>query len=965
MKLFSSVLLSLLLAVVCSAQSNFGRISGLVEDASGAAVVGASVTATNAATGVKRQATSDDSGAFVFPALEAGTYNIRVEGRGFKASNQNSVKLDAAGTRSLTFQLTPGEVSESVDITAATQQVETTSGSVSTVVTEQQVNQLALNGREYIQLLRLAPGAAATTLNVFNPQLATNTQAVNGVRSGSNYFLLDGAENMNNGANSNTVVNPNLDAIAEVKLDTSSFAAEFGGRAGSVINLVTKSGTRDFHGTAFEFIRNDVLDARSFFTAKKLPLRFNDFGFTLGGPVFIPNKFNTGRDKLFFFYSQEWKYVRQGQVSVAVVPTEAERNGNFQNFQNSAVKPIDPTTGQAFLNNIIPTTRFSRNGPGLLKPYPLPTFAGPGGNFGGAGMTTTDFRQELGRIDYHLNTNNQISHRFAFDKWDLLFPYRSAPGPTNVLPIVPNRRDRPGSLNTLSVQSVLSPTMTNFASVSVSHARINGVPDLTSLKRSATGVTYPELYPANRSAVGPAVVIAGFANYNAGDRLQHGNGNIQVRDDFAKVAGAHTFKFGALIGRVRQNENTNVRDEGSVTFNTSAANSTRNVIADVLLGNFQSYTETEADTYYYSRYSTSEFYAQDKWRASRRLTVDVGLRYNILPWAINAQGNISSFSPRFYSAANAVTVSRTNGAITVGTGDIYNGIVILGEGFPKFAQGRLPQVSDSSLQRLFRGLPTGGSTTNWNNWGPRLGFAYDVFGNGKLAVRGGFGIFYDRLGSNLSAYSQNAPFINAASIFNGNIDNPAGGTATRFASTISAISETGKAPSVTSYNLGIEKELPGAMILNVSYVGNVARHLPFTRNLNQLPEGTLLNNTANVNSVRPFLGYADINLRDLSDTSNYNSLQTSLNRRFTNGLSFGVSYTFSKTMDKIGQGTTAAGNIGGNTPLDSYNLALAGIDVPQILSVNYVYAVPFFQKSGNPFLRTALGGWEISGITTA
>src|SRR5262249_25229602 len=392
-----------------------------------------------------------------------------------------------------------------------------------------------------------------------------------------------------------------------------------GGRAGSVINLVTKSGTRDFHGTAFEFLRNDVLDARSFFTAKKLPLRFNDFGFTIGGPVFIPKKFNTGKDKLFFFYSQEWKIIRQGQVSVAVVPTEAERNGNFQ---NSAVKPIDPTTGQPFPNNIIPTSQWSRNGPGLLKPYPLPNFAGPGGNFSGAGMATTDFRQELGRIDYHITQNQKHSYRFPFDKWDLLFHHRSAPGPTNVLPIVPNRRDRPGYLNTLSLQSLLSPTITNYASISVSHARINGAPDLTLLKRSALGLTYPEVYPANRSEVGPAVAIAGMAGYNAGDRLQHGNGNFQFRDDFTKVAGAHTLKFGALVARVRQNEDTNVRDEGSVTFNTSAANTTRNVIADVLLGNFQSYTETEADTFYYSRYSTYEIYAQDKWKATRKLTLD-------------------------------------------------------------------------------------------------------------------------------------------------------------------------------------------------------------------------------------------------------------------------------------------------------------------------------------------------------
>src|SRR5262249_16979482 len=257
--------------------------------------------------------------------------------------------------------------------------------------------------------------------------------------------------------------------------------------------------------------------------------------------------------------------------------------------------------------------------------------------------------------------------------------------------------------------------------------------------------------------------IAGMAGYNAGDRLQHGNGNFQFRDDFTKVAGAHTLKFGALVARVRQNEDTNVRDEGSVTFNTSAANTTRNVIADVLLGNFQSYSETEADTFYYSRYSTYEIYAQDKWKATRKLTLDFGVRYSILPWAINAQGNIASFFPRFYDPAKAPQVSRSNGAITPGTGDPYNGIAILGSGFPDFAKGRLPQANDPSLQSLFRGIPAGGSDTNRNNWAPRVGFAYDVFGDGKLAVRGGFGVFYDRLGSNVSPYSQIPPFINAAS----------------------------------------------------------------------------------------------------------------------------------------------------------------------------------------------------------
>jgi hypothetical protein len=937
-------------------QTNVGLITGTVSDSSGSVLVGATVVARNQGTGSRQTVRTDATGSFVFPGLAAGTYQIRFEHPGFKSVEQQGVVLDSGSTRPLSARLEIGQMTESVTVDASAEQVQTTSGSIGRVIDDRQVSQIAMNGRQYTQLLRLTPGVAATTLNVFNPQTNVSQQAVNGVRSLSNFFTVDGAPNLTDGGNGNSLVDPNVDALAEVKMETSAYAAEFGGRGGALINLVTKSGTQEFHGSLFYFVRNNRFDARSFFDRSLLPLRFNDFGGTLGGPIYIPGKYNTAKDKLFFFYSQEWKYTRQGQTTVNVVPSALERAGDFNG--SSLAAPIDPLNNTPFPNRIVPASRWSANGPRLLRPIPLPNFPGPGGNFASAGSNRTDYREELMRIDYNLTPKNLFSYKLVMDSWNILFAFRN-----NSLPIVPNPRNRPGYLTSLSWQSTLSPTMINYAMFSAGHTRITGDPDVSAITRPALGLTIPELYPLNRSNVAPAVSIAGFVGYNSNDRIRSGQTPFQFRDDFTKVAGSHTLKAGIFVIRSRMNENTNVRDEGQVTFNTAALGSTRNVLADVLLGTFQQYQEWESDSFYRPRYWTVEMYAQDKWRVSRRLTLDLGIRYNILKPATIAQGNVSTWLPRFFTPANAPRINPANGALVPGSGDPYNGIAIWGSEFPEQATGRLPQASDASLKRLFRGLPAGGYPMNWNNWGPRVGLAYDVFGNGRTAIRTGFGIFYDRVPSNtLSGNAQNPPFVNVASIFDGNIDRPAGGVARDFPANINAWPDRLKDPSIMSYNFGFQHQLPSNVILDVNYVGNVGRHLPYTLNLNQLPVGTQLsppNSTTNVNALRPYLGYSNITMRERTDTSNYNGLQVNATRRFDLGLSFGVAYTFSKTMDKFG----------GTTPQDSYapalDIARANIDIPHILSVNYIYELPFFKKSGNPFQRTVLGGWGVAGVTAA
>ena len=951
------LILLLLCIIFCSpgrAQTNVGQITGQVTDTAGAPIPACTITAINTQTGLKQTVNTDRSGNYVFPSLPTGAYNLRAESRGFRTAESTGVVLDAASRRTVDFKLEVGSISEAVSVSAATDQVQTTSGEISRTITGTQVSQIPLNGRNYTQLLQLLPGAVSTTTDPFNLGLSTTGTRINGVRSNSIYFNVDGADNLDNGANSNAIVNPSLDTIAEIKVLTSSYSAEFGGRAGAMLNVVTKSGGRQYHGTVFEFARNDLFDARSFFATRKEPLRFNNFGWTLGGPIYIPGKWNTDRSKLFFFAGMEWKYNHRGQVQLSTVPTAEERNGDFRN--SSLPAPVDPLTGVPFTGRIVPNSRFSLNGPLLLKPYPLPNFSGPGGNYSTAAVSKTDTREDHLRVDYIISEKTQVMYRYTHDEVDIFNAFQGSN-----TGIVPGGRPRPGWTTIANVTHTFSPTATNSTSVSVTANQIQGLPQNEILKRSSLGLTFPEVFPVNSYGVGPNVNLAGFTGYNVGDRIRNLNSTIQFRDDFSKVAGAHTFKLGAQITRSRKDQNSIVIDNGNVTFNASAARSTRNVIADVLLGNYQNYTEGQSDTSYFARFNQLEFYAQDSWRVNRRLNLELGLRYNILAPLYSALGNFTTFMPERFDRARAPQVNPSNGAlISTPETDPYNGIVIFGADFPEAAHGRIPEADNKELQRLFIGLPRGGVETNYGRFSPRLSFAYDLFGNSKTAIRGGFGIFYDRIRTDfLGGSASNPPFSDSANLFDGNIDNPVGGATRRFPRDLSAISLDPSIPSVISFNLGVQQELHGNMIVEAGYLGTLGRHLMRTVNINQLPVGTRLkleNRTANTNALRPYLGYGNINLQENGDTSNYHSLQVSLNRRMQKGLAFSLNYTFSRTLESSGGSFQNIYDIGVEAGLSSIHRA-------NVLNINYVYELPFFRKQANGLLRAILGGWDISGVT--
>jgi Carboxypeptidase regulatory-like domain/TonB-dependent Receptor Plug Domain len=934
------------------AQTNVGQIGGRVTDSSGAALPGAAVTATSEQTGLAHTASTSAEGAYVFASLPAGVYTLRVELSGFKPAQRINVVLDAASRRAADFQLEVGNLTETVSVTAVTSQVETQSGDVGRVITGEQVNNIALNGRNYAQLLQLLPGAVIQSTDAFTIGLSATGQAINGIRSPSTYFLVDGADNMDNGANGNTITNPSLDTISEVKVLTASYNAEFGGRSGALINVVTKGGTRELRGSGYEFFRDERFDARSFFDrGEPAPLDFNNAGYTIGGPITFPG-FNTDRSRLFFFFGQDWKKNHQGLTNVSTVPTLAERNGDFR--ASSLPAPRDPLTGQPFPDRIVPAARFSTNGRAVLAAYPEPNFGGPGGNYSVTGTNQTDSREEVLRIDHVLSSRTQASYRYSHNDVKVFNPFQG--GATG---IVPGNRPRPGWTTVASVQQTLSNSLLNSVAVSATKNQIAAAPMNEGLARSALGLTYPEIYGSNRFGTGPDVTLTGFTAYNAGDYIRNRNLTYQVRDDLSKVLSSHALKVGVQITYSQKDQNTRPRENGVVTFATSARNSTGNVVADALLGTFQNYTEGERDQEWQARFWQHEFYAQDNWRVSAKLTVDMGLRYNLILPLYSALNNFSTFDPRRYDPALAPGVLPGDGSLVAGTGSPTNGIAIFGDGFPDEAHGLIPAADDPATAALFVGLPRGGVPTEFTNFGPRVGFAYDVFGDGRTAIRGGFGLFYDRVRTDyLSATAANPPFDRSSTVFDGNLDNPTGATLRAFPPNIAGIRDEMPTPRVMSFNLGVQREVLKGTILHVNYVGTLGDSLTRTVNINQLRAGTRLTppaSTTNVNALRPYLGYGNISITENADESSYHSLQASLTRRLQGGLELGANYTFSKALD------TSSG-----TPEDVYDIGrdygLSAVHRTQNVNGYFIWQLPFFRDASNLFARGALGGWDVSGV---
>ena len=977
------------LAVPAHAQFDSGQISGFVRDSQGAAVPGATVTVTDESTKRVRTYTTDASGYYTAPALPPGKYQVAVELSGFRKYVKTGITLDAAAKATADAVLSPGGVEESVTIVAEATPLQGNTGSVAKTIESKQIQDLMINGRNPINLALLKPGVrggAGGSLNSFQPDsLSSGGFNINGSRSDENLITIDGAIATRTRSAGAIIGTLNVDTVQEIQVLTASYMPEYGRSSGGQLRFVTKGGGRAFHADAYEFFRDDGLDANSWsrnasplpeLNSQPAPFNFNQFGYDIGGPVYVPGKFNENREKLFFFWAQEWIHYDREETNTRTVPTAAMRAGNFSEllspsnpFFGRAVVINDPLTGQPFPGNIIPSNRLSPNGVALLNTYPLPTpgFQRGANNWIGTSPNPRRTRKDTLRLDFVPNAQNTISFRGSLFNWKAVDAFRGD------FPLARTDWDRPNQTAALSWTSTLSPSTINEANVAWSRDQvfIEVFRGTDSFVRSKYGINYPYIFPGKEIEDKiPSVTISGFNSIDGGPYPSSSEGPIWTfSDNLTHIRGRHTFKTGVFVEYSGEDDFDQINvsilpgdtnnQNGRFEFTDGRSGGSGLAVANTALGLFTNYGEIGARSKTDWRSLAVDAFVQDSWKASDKLTVEGGVRYVYWPPFYAKLNNAAMFNPEFYDPSQAVRIDPRTGAIVPGTGDPYNGVVFPGDGFPSEAQGQVQAASDPNLQRLFRGVPRGFSETHSTVFEPRLGFAYRL--NQKTAVRLGGGIYHTRIVLNDSTLlGGNPPIQFKVGVTNGIADQPGGASRANFPLVMTEQDPEFDHPTAYNWSLSVQRELPLDIVADVTYVGRMGLHLQRERNINQLLPGTVQANPGvNVNALRPYAGFATIRLSENTGRSIYHGLQMNLERRFRNGLGFGVAYTYSQLRDN--------GDAKRDILTNAYDggasyWAISDNDRTHLFNVHYLYELPLW-KQQDTLLKKILGGWQLSGVT--
>jgi hypothetical protein len=988
------------LAVPAFAQFDSAQVSGVVQDTTGAVLPGVDVTLVAEGTGLERRAVTNERGLYTFPNVPVGDYRVAATLTGFKPVSRTGVRVSAGVNVRVDVQLELGALTETVQVEAATTLVDT--AVVGRTVRAEQISETPLSARRATQVAQLVPGTVGGNMGGLPTQaaaFATGITSINGGRSEEFITSVDGAPSIRVRANGGfTMGMQNADTVEEVQVLTTNYQAEFGRASAGLLRIVTKSGTQRFHGNGFWSGQDDALNANTWTNNRagisKSPSNFNQYGFTAGGPIFLPGAFNSSRSKLFFFWGEEWDRTRGVDNQQGIVPSAAMRNGDFSELLNPsnayyrAVRLIrDPRLGLpcttadqrgCFPGNIIPADRISPNGRALLNSYPLPIpgFQQGANNWIGTPATFNDTRKDSVKIDWVPEGNHRIAlrHTWAPNVWNTpesLTAYSSV-------------WDYPGRTMAATYTATLSNSLINeftFSWGSTNPSNFFGQRNCDYCPgggglveyptRSQIGLNYPFMFPNTKLDPDKLsnLSIQSFSTLQLNQYPGYWYDFVFLwSDSVTKIRGNHTLKGGVSIERSGMKDQIQLstasapattNQNGSFRFTDSTrTDGTGLAITNTMLGLFDDYTEFGAKPLTNFIGMGYDFYGQDSWKVTRDLTLELGLRYSLWQQWRDENNAIASFQAQFYDPARAVTIDRAAGFVVPGTGDPFNGVVLPGDGPTPEALKAFPQLAD--LQRLYHGVPPGFAEDPKDGLQPRLGLAYAL--SDKMTFRTGLGLFLNRPQINTSAaYGFNPPLSEMATVINGNVDTPAGAQRRTFPLVMAMFSPDYSNTQSWAWNVTFDRQLPGQTTTQISYVGRSATNLERARNVNQLQPGTIQANPgANANFLRPYKGFGSITLYETTGRSRYNAMQLQVQRRASRGLGYSLAYTFSRTKDDGSSRTELLPN----TYDETGYYGISSIDRPHILITQAYYRTPLL-SSAPAVISSVLGDWSLGAVLQA